>query len=78
MNPNPRYVFSASMEEDEDGGWSAWLNEIPRCRTRGDTEQDAFYELKKAALVVVLDLQQKGEEIPTYDEPQYPLIVIEP
>ena len=47
------YTFTASMEQDEDGRWNAWLNEIPWCITFGDTEEDAMRELQDAAYAVV-------------------------
>ena len=61
------YRFSAGLVEEEDGGWSAWLNEIPWCCTQGDTKEDAIRELHDAASVVVQYLEQKGEAIPQYE-----------
>ena len=63
---NRKYRFSAGTEKDPDGGWSAWLNEIPWCCTQGDTEDEAITELNDAASVVVQYLEQKGEAIPQY------------
>ena len=61
---NRNYRFSAGLVEEEDGRWSAWLNEIPWCTTFGDSKEDALLELHDAASVAVQALEQEGEVIP--------------
>ena len=68
-----RFVFTAGVEQDDDGRWSAWTKEIPWCITFGDTQSDAIAELHDAASVVVQYLEQEGKEIPVVA--QLPIVV---
>ena len=56
------YTFTASVEQDEDGRWNAWLNEIPWCITFGDTQEEAMRELQDAACAVVEHLKTQDRK----------------
>ncbi len=62
------YVFTPRFQEEEDGRWSAWLEEIPWCCTFGTDREDARRELADAAQVVVGALLKEGKEIPQSDD----------
>ena len=64
----PKYTFDITVEEDDDGRWSAWLNAIPWCATFGDTKAEAIEELRDAAHVAVQYLLANDRDIPV-DEP---------
>ena len=73
------YIFTASVEKDNDGRWNAWLNEIPWCITFGDTQEEAMRELQDAAYAVVEHLKATRQEIPDHvldDNPQQMLIAV--
>ncbi len=65
---NRKYNFTFSVEEDDDGRWSAWLNAIPWCITFGDTREEAVQELHDAATVVIQHLVESGEEVPVDEQ----------
>ena len=58
------YTFKATLQEEEDGRWSAWIESLPGCATWGYTREDAIAMLQEAAELVVEDMLECGEEIP--------------
>ncbi len=62
------YLFKATLVEEEDGRWSAWIDNLPGCSTWGYTKDEALTSLQDAAELVVEDMIECGETIPTMDE----------
>ncbi len=58
------YVFDISIEQDEDGRWSASCPSLPGCTTWGKTEEEAIRNIREAVEVYVEDLVASGESIP--------------
>ncbi len=67
------YIFPVSIEQEEDGRWSAWVEELPGCATWGYTKEEALEALKDAAQAYMEVLLEKGQAIPqeakSSDEP---------
>ncbi len=68
------YTFKATLQEEEDGRWSAWIESLPGCATWGYDREDALAMLQEAAELVVEDMLECGEEIPV--EPDGALRVV--
>ena len=58
------YTFKVSMQQEDDGRWSAWIDSLPGCSTWGYTRDDALQSLEDAAHLVVEDMVECGEEVP--------------
>ncbi len=61
------YTFKYSVEAQEDGRWSAWLDSLPHCCTWGYSRAEALEALTEAAHVFLQDMHACGEEIPVED-----------
>ena len=61
------YIFSAHIEKEEDGRWSAWIDALPGCATWGYTRKEALDALKDAADLYVGDMIENGEDVPRND-----------
>ena len=59
------YHFKGRFQPEEDGRWSAWIDELPGCATWGYTQEEATQALHEAALLIVEDMLANGEEVPT-------------
>ena len=59
------YVFRAGLEQDEDGRWSSWIDELPGCAAWGYSQEEALRALKDAAEAYIGDMVDAGEELPT-------------
>ena len=59
-----RYHFKGQFLEEEDGRWSAWIDELPGCSTWGHTLEEATQALQEAALLIVEDMLASGEVVP--------------
>lgn len=59
------YVFEASVEQEEDGRWSAWVEALPGCATWGHTKEEALEALQEASQAYVEVLLEKGSSVPT-------------
>ena len=57
-------MFKATLQEEEDGRWSAWIDALPGCATWGYTKEDALESLQDAAELVIEDMKECGESIP--------------
>ena len=58
------YVFKATLQEEEDGRWSAWVDALPGCATWGYTREEALEALEDGAALYVEDMLECHEEIP--------------
>lgn len=59
------YIFHASVQQEEDGRWSAWIEALPGCTAWGYTKEEALAALKDAAELYVQDMIEAGQELPT-------------
>ena len=58
------YIFHASVHQEEDGRWSAWVESLPGCAAWGYTQEEALEALKDAAELYVQDMMEAGGEFP--------------
>ena len=58
------YVFKATLQEEEDGRWSAWIDALPGCAVWGYTREEALEELREGAELYIEDMLDCGEEVP--------------
>lgn len=52
------YTFTAVFEEAEEGGYSAWVEELPGANSQGDTLDEARENLKDA-IAMILDVNRE-------------------
>ena len=57
-------AYRAQIEKDEDGRWSAWVEELPGCAAWGYTRTDALDAIIDATGAYLEDMIAGGEEIP--------------
>ena len=53
-----------SLQEEEDGRWSAWIDSLPGCADWGYTKAEALEELRKAAEMFIKSMLEHGDPIP--------------
>lgn len=58
------YILHASVQQEEDGRWSAWIEALPGCTAWGYTKEEALAALKEAAELYVQDMIEAGQELP--------------
>ena len=58
------YELTAQIEQDEDGRWSAWIDELPGCAAWGYTVDEALQSLQDAAEIYIEDMEAAGEDVP--------------
>ena len=58
------YTFKATLQEEEDGRWSAWIESLPGCATWGYTREDALQCLQEAAELSIECMLEYGDPIP--------------
>jgi len=58
------YVFKAELQEEEDGRWSSWIDELPGAAGWGYTREEALEVLRDIAELCVEELLEHGEPIP--------------
>ena len=56
--------YRAELEQDDDGRWSAWIDELPGCAAWGYTREEALAALEDAAIAYVEDMIDAGEAMP--------------
>ncbi|MYC07421.1 MAG: type II toxin-antitoxin system HicB family antitoxin [Chloroflexi bacterium] len=57
-------VYKAQLEREEDGRWSAWIDELPGCAAWGYTQNEALDALQDAAEAYIEDMVEAGELLP--------------
>lgn len=61
------YTFKATLQEEEDGRWSAWIESLPGCATWGYDREDALAMLQEAAELSIECMLEYGDPIPNDD-----------
>ena len=54
-------TYQARVELDDDGRWSAWIEELPGCAAWGYSEDEALAALEAAAIAYLEDMVEAGE-----------------
>ena len=58
------FLFIASLQEEDDGRWSAWIADLPGCTAWGSSREEALEALQDAAELFVEDMLEAGQKIP--------------
>lgn len=56
--------LDVSIEKDNDGVFSAIVENLPGCGSCGQTEEEAIKNLEESVSGVIEDYQAEGEEVP--------------
>ncbi len=59
--------YTVIIEPDEDGVYIATVPALPGVIDQGDTEEEAFENIKEALDFTLMDMIERGEEIPPSD-----------
>lgn len=62
------YSFSAELQQESDGRWSAWISALPGCAAWGLSQAEALDALRDAAEAYVADMIDAGESLPAKRE----------
>ena len=54
-------TYQARVERDDDGRWSAWIEELPGCAAWGYSQGEALAALAEAAAAYLEDMVEAGE-----------------
>ena len=63
------YVFKATLQEEEDGRWSAWVDALPGCATWGYTREEALEALHEGTELYIECMLEYGDPIPDVEIP---------
>lgn len=63
------YVFKATLEEDDDGRWSARVDALPGCATWGYTREEALEALHEGTELYIECMLEHGDAIPEVEIP---------
>jgi predicted RNase H-like HicB family nuclease len=58
------YIVEASVELEDDGRWSSWIDALPGCAAWGYSREEALSALKDAAELFIEDMLEAGETVP--------------
>lgn len=58
------YIFQVSLQEEEDGRWSAWIDTLPGCSAWANNKEEALEALTETAQAYIEVLLEKGQTIP--------------
>jgi predicted RNase H-like HicB family nuclease len=59
------YILEASLQEEEDGRWSAWIGALPGCTAWGYSREEALEALRDAAELYIQDMVEEGGAFPS-------------
>ena len=58
------FVLKVTLNEEEDGRWSASVPALPGCSSWGYSKQEALDNIKDAAEIYIEDMIESGEALP--------------
>ncbi len=59
------YVFKATLQEEDDGRWSSWIDVLPGAAGWGYTREEALEVLQDIAELCVEEMLESGDPIPS-------------
>jgi predicted RNase H-like HicB family nuclease len=57
-------TYAVILEQDEDGGVSAWVPDLPGCASQGDSYAEALSNIGEAMALYIESLKADGLPIP--------------
>ena len=57
-------MFKATLQEEEDGRWSAWIDSLPGCAAWSYTREEALQALQDGTEVFVECMLEFGQPVP--------------
>lgn len=60
--------YQPRIEEEDDGRWSAWIEELPGCAAWGYSQDEARAALADALAAYLEDMKETGEQHPPADD----------
>ena len=58
------YIFKATLQEEEDGRWSSWIDALPGCAAWGYTREEAWQALQDGTELFIGCMLDHGDSIP--------------
>lgn len=58
------YIFKATLQEEEDGRWSSWIDALPGCAAWGYTREEAWQALQDGTELFIECMLDHGDSIP--------------
>jgi predicted RNase H-like HicB family nuclease len=59
------YIFPTTLQQEDDGRWSAWIEGLPGCAAWGQTKEEALIALRDAAEAYLADMREAGDTLPS-------------
>lgn len=56
--------YAAILEEADDGGWGAYVPDLPGCTSWGKTRDEAATNVKAAITIYASALADRGQQVP--------------
>jgi len=57
-------AYTVVFELEEDGGYSAWVPDLPGCTSQGDTQEETLANIREAIECYVEGLHKLGRPAP--------------
>lgn len=54
--------YTAIFQEENEGGYSVWVPDLPGCASQGETFEEALRNIKEAVELYLEDKEEKVEE----------------
>lgn len=70
------YEYQVILERDFHGGYAVMCPAIPGCISQGNSIEEATNNIQDAIQLCIMDLRQRGEEIPLPSEVQVRIVTV--
>ena len=70
--------YHSRIEKEDDGRWSAWIEELPGCAAWGYSQDEARAALADAFAAYLEDMKETGEQYPSAGDSgaETPIVVV--
>ena len=71
------YYFKVALKAEDDGRWSAWIEELPGCAAWGWSQEEALSAIQDATEAYIEDMIEAGETLPIPPKGKRRVVLIE-